>query len=52
MAEGRDPRRAVVVGGLGLLGLAMLVLGAVAGLAPPILTGVGFLLIAWGWPRR
>jgi len=44
MAEGRDPRRAVVV-------VAMLAIGAVAGMAPPILTGVGFLLIAWGWPR-
>lgn len=40
-------KKAVVVGGLVVLAIAMVVIGAVAGLVPPILTGVGFALIAW-----
>lgn len=41
-------KRKIVVGGLSVLGVAMLVAGAVGGILPPILTGIGFLLLAWG----
>ncbi len=30
-----------------ILGLAMIVIGALGPIAPPIITGVGFLAIAW-----
>ena len=30
-----------------ILGLVMIVIGALGPIAPPIITGVGFLLIAW-----
>lgn len=30
-----------------MLGLAMIVIGAMGPIAPPIITGVGFFLIAW-----
>ena len=33
---------------LAVLGVAMIVLGSLGGIVPPILTGVGFLVIAWG----
>lgn len=33
--------------GVGALGVAMIVIGAMGGLAPPVITGVGFLLLAW-----
>lgn len=32
---------------LALLGIAMIVIGALGPIVPPIITGVGFLLIAW-----
>lgn len=41
-------KKRVVVGGLVVLGLAMIVIGGVGGLVPPVLTGIGFLLLAWG----
>lgn len=41
-------KKAIVAGGLILLGIAMIVLGAKGPILPPILTGVGFLLLAWG----
>lgn len=40
-------KQMVVVVGLGLLGIAMIVIGAVGLLMPPALTGFGFLLLAW-----
>ena len=45
--QGKQKRK-IVVGGMVVLGIAMIVIGAMAGIAPPILTGVGFLLLAWG----
>ena len=33
---------------LAVLGIAMIVIGAMGSIVPPILTGVGFLLLAWG----
>ncbi len=46
-------KQVVVSVGLVVLGVAMLVIGGVAGLVPPALTGVGFLLLAWGqYPGR
>lgn len=33
--------------GLTLLGLAMVIIGATGAIAPPIITGVGFFLLAW-----
>lgn len=45
--QGKQKRK-IVVGGMLVLGIAMIVIGAMAGIAPPILTGVGFLLLAWG----
>lgn len=36
-----------------LLGIAMVVIGVLGAVAPPILTGVGFGVLAWLlWPRR
>jgi hypothetical protein len=32
---------------LTLLGIAMIVIGAMGPMAPPIITGVGFFVIAW-----
>lgn len=32
---------------LNLLGIAMIYLGIKAGILPPALTGIGFLIIAW-----
>lgn len=40
-------KRSIVVVGLVLLGIAMIVVGAMGPMLPPILTGVGFLLLAW-----
>jgi len=42
-------KRTIVMSGMAILGIAMIVIGALAGMAPPILTGVGFLLLAWGY---
>lgn len=44
-------KKNIVSGGLVLLGGVMIVLGFVAGpkiMPPPIVTGVGFWLLAWG----
>lgn len=38
----------VIAIGLGVLGVAMIVIGAMGMILPPALTGVGFLLLAWG----
>ena len=38
---------AIAIWGLVLLGIAMIVIGAMGPIAPPIITGVGFFLIAW-----
>ena len=43
----RTRKKTVLVAVMIVLGLAMIVVGAVGGMAPPILTGVGFLVIAW-----
>jgi len=40
-------KRTALVSAMAVLGLAMIVIGALGGLVPPILTGVGFLVIAW-----
>lgn len=40
-------KRMLVFWGLVLLAIAMIVIGAMGAMVPPILTGVGFLLIAW-----
>ena len=45
-------QKTIVVGGLIVLGVAMLVIGGVARLVPPAITGVGFLLIAWAESAR
>jgi len=43
-------KKTFVRAGLGVLGVAMLALGIAPPLMlPPIITGVGFLLIAWAW---
>jgi len=39
-------KKLIVRSGLGVLGLAMAIIGAIGGLIPPILTGIGFGLIA------
>lgn len=44
----RRQKQKIVIGGMIVLGLTMIVIGGIAGLVPPILTGVGFLLLAWG----
>ncbi len=51
MSEGR---RRVLTWGMVALGVAMIVVGAIGGLLPPVLTGIGFLLVAWahGEPVR
>lgn len=42
-------RKAAIVSlGLAILGVAMIIIGAMGPIVPPILTGVGFLLLAWG----
>lgn len=41
-------KKPLVLGALAILGIAMIVIGAIGGLVPPILTGVGFLVLAWG----
>ena len=43
-------KTAIAVWGLVLLGIVMIVIGAIGPIAPPIITGVGFFLIAW-WMR-
>jgi len=43
----RQQKRKIVAGGMLVLGLAMIVIGAIGQMPPPILTGVGFLLLAW-----
>ncbi|MEM6490307.1 MAG: hypothetical protein AAF684_00145 [Pseudomonadota bacterium] len=46
------PRTKIIAIGLAVIGLAMIVIGAMAGILPPPLTGIGFLLIAWDfWAR-
>jgi|GEM_PF-1540128 len=45
-------KRMIVVSGLIILGIAMLVIGAMGRLVPPALTGVGFLLLAWAESDR
>ncbi len=36
---------------LALLGVAMIIIGALGPMAPPILTGIGFGVLAWAlWP--
>lgn len=45
-------KRMIIVSGLVILGIAMLVIGVMAKLVPPALTGVGFLLLAWGQSDR
>ncbi len=40
----------IAVVGLLILGVTMIVIGAMGSIAPPIITGVGFALIAWAWP--
>jgi len=45
MAQSKKQRIAAVC--LAVLGVAMLVIGGVAMLAPPAITGVGFLVVAW-----
>lgn len=45
-----DSKKKVLAIGMALLGIAMIVFGAVIApklMIPPIITGVGFLLIAW-----
>ncbi len=42
-------RRNIVLWGLMALGIAMIVIGLSGRLLPPILTGIGFLLLAWGF---
>ena len=37
----------IIAVGLGVLGVTMIYLGQTAGILPPTLTGIGFLLIAW-----
>lgn len=32
-----------------LLGIAMIVIGAMGSLLPPVLTGVGFVVLAWAF---
>ncbi|MFG0327247.1 MAG: hypothetical protein ACF8SC_08305 [Phycisphaerales bacterium JB037] len=41
-------KKPIVLGSLAILGIAMIVIGAIGWLVPPILTGVGFLVLAWG----
>lgn len=41
------PKNKIIAGGLGILGIAMIYLGQTAGILPPTLTGIGFLLLAW-----
>ncbi len=40
-------KTALAVWGLVVLGIAMIAIGALGAIAPPIITGVGFFLIAW-----
>ncbi|MEO1009259.1 MAG: hypothetical protein AAFX79_11895 [Planctomycetota bacterium] len=40
-------KRLIVSLGLAVLGVAMIAIGGIAVLVPPILTGIGFLLLAW-----
>ena len=40
-------KNAIALWGLVLLGIAMIVIGAMGMMAPPVITGVGFILIAW-----
>ena len=35
--------------GLSVLAIAMIILGIAIPAPPPIVTGIGFALIAWGW---
>lgn len=42
-----ERKRPIVVGGLVVLGIAMIVAGPVRMLLPPVLPGVGFLLLTW-----
>lgn len=44
----KGKRRVLTVGML-VLGIAMLVIGGYAEMAPPAITGVGFVLLAWGF---
>jgi len=44
----KEKKQRVVVVGLIVLGVAMLAIGAVGALIPPAITGLGFLLLAWG----
>lgn len=37
----------IIAAGLAILGVAMIYLGLNAGILPPTLTGVGFLLLTW-----
>lgn len=45
MTPDKKRRSAAVM--LLLLGIAILVIGAIGGLAPPIITGLGFFVLAW-----
>jgi len=38
----------IITYGLGAIGVLMILLGVMKGMPPPMLTGVGFLLLTWG----
>ena len=46
------PRTKIIAIGLAVIGVAMIAIGAIAGILPPPLTGIGFLLIAWDYWSR
>jgi NhaP-type Na+/H+ or K+/H+ antiporter len=50
--EMKKYQKTIVVVGLIVLGVAMLVIGGIARLVPPAITGAGFLLIAWAESSR
>jgi len=42
------PKNKIICFGTGIIGVALILLGVMAGVAlPPVLSGVGFLLVAW-----
>lgn len=43
----KQQKNNIAAGLLAVLGVAIGVIGAIGGIAPPIITGIGFLVLAW-----
>ena len=40
-------KQKIIISGLGVIGILLILLGLAGGALPPLLSGVGFLLLTW-----